>query len=255
MNDDLQQLYARLGEGAAIWSGEAGLTLEPGRWVALSGATSAEYNVALVYGPDAAAAIRKTIDDIAKAKVPALLMLAGPALGDAQELVEAGWVCVGALPFMGQPLTPGMPVREIEGSLARRLTSAELAGARALIEEAFGTPAEIAAVALPDAATTRPGDSVWGLFNAEDRLVSCAAIAIVDDTLIGWSMATDPNERRRGYGAALVTALLADAGNNGVTYALHHSSYAGEPAYRAIGYAELGRLQLWSRRRWVLARD
>jgi GNAT superfamily N-acetyltransferase len=107
---------------------------------------------------------------------------------------------------------------------------------------------------LRDRATMTPGHSVWGLFDPDGRLVSCAVAAIVEDTLVGWWMATRPSERRRGYGGLLVNSLLADAAANGVRCALHHSSYVGEPTYRALGFEELERLQLWSRRRWFLSR-
>jgi GNAT superfamily N-acetyltransferase len=83
--------------------------------------------------------------------------------------------------------------------------------------------------------------------------VSCLATVQVGDTVTVWSMATAQVARRRGYGAAALSAALAAAARDGATSSLLSSSAAGERLYSALGYRELERWQQWSRPRWVLA--
>jgi len=84
--------------------------------------------------------------------------------------------------------------------------------------------------------------------------MACLAAVRIEDSLAIWSMATAPDERRRGYGRDLVQAVLSDAAAQGATECLLHSSGEGEPLYYELGFEQLERWQMWSRPRWVLGR-
>lgn len=255
MSEDRARLRSLLGAGTALWAGSGNIRVEQGCWTALSGAPSADYNVCLYHGEAASPEISQKIEEIVAAAVPTVIMLAGAALSDAQTLVDAGWVCVGAVPFMANALSARAVRDEPDAGAARRLTLAELGSARELVEAAFGVAPEIAAgVALPDSAASTPGQSVWGMHDADGTLVSCVAMIDVEDAIVTWSMSTPPAERRHGYGRRLLNAALDDAALRGVRLALHYSSYVGLPFYRALGFEELEHWQLWSRPRWVLGR-
>ncbi|MGH2863710.1 MAG: GNAT family N-acetyltransferase [Solirubrobacteraceae bacterium] len=242
-----------LGASTRVWAGAQGVTLSDSRWWALSGAPSVEYNVALCHGDGGAADIEETLEAVAAAKVPAIVMVAGQALADAQTLVGAQWICIGATPFMALDLEHcGLDAREPDPQV-RRLGADELPAARALLQEAFALPPELSSVALPDASVGADGQALWGLFEGA-QLLSCAAFVTVEEAIVGWSVATPARLQRRGYGARLLRAVLEHGARQGVTLSLVYSSAAGERLYRTLGFRELERWQMWSRPRWVLAR-
>jgi GNAT superfamily N-acetyltransferase len=57
-------------------------------------------------------------------------------------------------------------------------------------------------------------------------------------------VATDPEARSRGYGRAVLTALLQWCEDEGVTYAELHATEAGEPLYRDLGFTDAGPVAL-----------
>lgn len=245
---DLGRLRNLLGASTRLWAGPDGVTLEDTRWLALSGAPSVEYNVALCHSRSDDGVIQRTIDDVIAAAVPTIVMVAGEALADVQVLVQAGWICIGATPFMA--------LRSEGGNLdsqVRRLVPDELPLARELLEDAFSLDPKLTTVALPDASVHAEGQAVWGLFEG-DELVTCAAFATAQEATVGWSIATPSRFQRRGYAMRLLRSVLAQSAHEGIDLSLVYSSAMGEPLYRKLGFRELERWQMWSRPRWVLAR-
>jgi GNAT superfamily N-acetyltransferase len=208
---------------------------------------SVEYNVALCHRASGGQDIELIIAEVGGARVPAIVMLAGEALGEAQVFVREGWVCIGATPFMAMPLRAG----ETDDAV-RKLSFDELSTARGLLEESFDLTPQLATVALPDSSVSAKGQAVWGLFE-DEQLLSCAAFVRVEHAVIGWSVATPPRFRRRGHGARLLRGALAASKHEGATLALVYASAMGHPLYESLGFRELERWQLWSRPRWVLA--
>jgi ribosomal protein S18 acetylase RimI-like enzyme len=260
---DLPRLRSLLGASTVLWAGEGNVSVEPGRWKALSGARTVDYNVVLHHGRSDVKALSRTLVEIAARGAPALVMVAGEALGDVQQLIEARWICVGSVPFMARvldadQLTPSgalAPRAESATLSAHKLAGIELDGARALVDEAFGLGPKLALIALPDEAATRPGQAVWGAFDETGALLSCLGTVQVEDIIAIWSMATAACARHRGYGARALNLALADAASSGVQLSLLHSTSQGEPFYCALGYRVLERWQMWSRPRWVLGRS
>lgn len=253
MTEDLPRLRSLLGASTALWAGD-GVRVEPDHWLALSGARSVDYNVAVCHGSSAGETIPAAIDAIAEAGVPAIVMVAGAALGEVGQFVSRSWTCIGSVPLMWLPFdgSARTPQRAAGGSV-RRLGGDEVGRARAVVGDVFEVGPELAAVAIPPGAEELPGQSVWGAFD-DGALVGCVAAVRVEDIVAIWSMATTAAGRRRGHGAALMNAIAAEGMADGARGSLLYSSVAGEPFYRALGFAELERWQSWSRPRWVLGR-
>jgi hypothetical protein len=246
---ELERWRALLGESTRLWAGPEGFRVTESGWIALSGSASVEFNVALCQrASEGGSDIERTLEDVAAARVPAMVMIAGAALGDAQFLIRAGWICVGSVPIMVLQLTPGEPDPDV-----RRLELDELPAARGLLEEAFAFTPELAAVALPDTAVSTPGQAVWGLFDGGE-LVACRAYARAQEATVGWSLATPPRLQRRGYATRLGRGALDGEARAGAELALAYCSPAGERAARRYGFVERDRWQVWSRPRWSLAR-
>ena len=145
-------------------------------------------------------------------------------------------------------------VPAVPAPAARRLERDELDAARGIVDRAFGVGSDLSLVAIPRDAADRSGQSVWGAFDEANELVSCLVTVRAQESVAIWSMATETKVRGRGHGARALRAALAAAADDGGRFSLLYSSPEGEPFYRALGYRELERWQLWSRPRWVLGR-
>jgi len=261
--DGLARLRSVLGATAEVWAGRDGSAVREDRWSAISGARCVDYNL-IVCHSGAPGSVSDGIEELTGAKVPGVLMLAGSALGQAQTLVAAGWVCIGSAPFMELELDQTRPLLAPDASAARpggagpsaafRCRAEDLPEARAVIAEAFSLAPEHALVALPPDTTERAESAVWALRRSDGRVVSSLIAVRQDGAVAVWSMATLPEARRAGYGAAVLSAALAHAAGVGTKRCLLYASEAGEPLYRALGFRERERWQLWSRPRWVLGR-
>jgi hypothetical protein len=245
---DVMRWRALLGESTVLWAGPGGFRANQSGWLALSGVKSVDYNIALCHGSSQSTGLRHTLEEVTAAGVPAIVMVAGEALADVGVLVEANWICIGATSLMARGLRGGESDEAV-----RRLKLDELPCARGLVQEAFDLPAELSAVALPDALMSTEGQALWGLFEGEE-MVSCTAFVRVQEASVGWSVATPPRFRHRGRAARLLRGVLAQNALEGATISLVYASARGEALYRELGFHELERWQMWSRPRWVLAR-
>jgi GNAT superfamily N-acetyltransferase len=246
----LHERRSTLGASTVLWAGPTGVRVYDDRWVALSGAPSVEYNVALVHG--SGGAIDETVVDVLEAGAPAVVMVTGRALQDLGRLRARRWKPVGDVALMHLDLR-ARPAISIPHP-ARRLDAGDHEAVRQLVGEVFGVGPHLAAVAISGATARLDGQELWGAFDPSGALTSCLATSWVNDTVTVWSMATSRLARRQGYGAAALNDALAAAARAGATSSLLSSSNDGQPLYRALGYRELERWQQWSRPRWVLAR-
>jgi GNAT superfamily N-acetyltransferase len=243
---DVERLSALVGAGCALWAGDRGVRLEPGEWFGFSGERAVEYNLALCRRPDRVEATRDTILDLGQ---PAILMLGGAALGDAQMLVGSSWVCVGSVSLMARP------IEDVEQPAdARALARDEWDMAREVVCEAFGMPAEMARLALPDAELSRPGRDLWGAFSADGRVAAVVGTILVEDAVCLWSVATLPDAQGQGLGARVVDAALHGAGSTGARLAVVQAAAGADGFYANRGFSTAEFWQQWSRPRWVLGR-
>jgi len=248
---DIERWRTLLGRTTVLWARPEGFSETDTGWLAFSGYQSVEFNIAFCQATSAGgAAVRQAVDTVLEARVPSLLILAGPALGDAQVLADASWICIDSLPLMAFD----DPARHEIDPAVRRLSKDDLPAVHALITESFAYTADLAAVAVPEAAFETEGQSVWGLFDG-DELVSCRATVRSGDTSGGWSLATPPRLQGRGYGGRILRGVLGREASEGVTLWLSWCTPAGRRATMSVGYREVERWQVWSRPRWVLKRS
>jgi GNAT superfamily N-acetyltransferase len=94
-----------------------------------------------------------------------------------------------------------------------------------------------------------PGSVRCYVAREDGTAVACAVAELHEgDCGIGW-VATVPEARGRGLASALMTRALLDARQAGCTTTSLQATRAGEPVYLRLGYRDLGRLQMWERRR------
>lgn len=217
----------------------------------MTGARNVDFNSLVCHGADPAL-VTRSLDTVAAADCPAVITLAGPGLAGAQVLNDAGWVCIGASPFM---------VLKDVGDLALGMDPAvseagpaELPGVWEAVSTTYGVGAAFARIAIPEDVFGTPGQSVW-VVSGDGVVRSCVATVVIAKSLMVWSMATSPEWQNRGYGRRLLTTALAHNAALGVTESILLSSPAGEPLYRALGYEVTEYWQTWSRPRWVFGRS
>jgi N-acetylglutamate synthase-like GNAT family acetyltransferase len=230
-----------------LWVGAGRHTVDAESWVALSGVRHVDYNVALCHGGDGRAVVTRALEAIAAAGTPALILLAGRAVGAAQALVDAGWICVGETPVM----VAGTSGRVVDPAV-RRLDANDLPAVHELVADAFRISTDHARSAVPDRALADPSVVVYGL-DLAGRLVACLTTVQVDDVAVIWSTATASARQHRGHGRQLLEGVLADARAAGAEAAALYSSSSGMRLYASAGFEVVEHLQMWSRPRWVLA--
>jgi len=221
-------------------------------------------NSVLVHGAAASviAAVMATLVDWG---IRAELLVADPALGGVQVLVDAGWVCIGTRPFMRRWAYPDADHGGLAGPTAKaaivgtvgpvvELTEpAELKIAGQIVADANGRDPDPIITSTPSSPEDEPVRRVWGLYDGGE-LVSCATTVEVDDGVVLWDVATRPNCQRRGYGKTLLNAIHARyADSPQARQFLLSSSDAGYRLYESLGYETVAWWQAWSRPRWALA--
>lgn len=244
-----------LGRSTRLWATDAGVTVHERGWAAMSGAHSVDYNLVLCLGDgdDLDAAVQRITD----ARVPAVLMVAGPTIGWVQRLVERSWVCIGSAPLMVRKLdAAGGRRRGLHhaATTAGQLDREQLPSLQDLVADVFDLPPGLSEVAMPERVVGDAGLSAWAAFEPGGRMASGLGTVRVDDAIAVWSMATRRDLRGHGYGAAALEAALVAAGKDGARACVLYASAEGEPFYRRVGFVELERWQMWSRPRWVLGR-
>ena len=127
----------------------------------------------------------QVLDEVKSAHVPAVIMLAGAGLQAGNALADAGWVCTGALPFMGQGSVPAHDDPDV-----RLLAQHDFVQARGLASSAFGAAEAVGATIYSEDALEREGTRFWGLFE-EDTLRCCAVSQYIDGRYsVGWGLST-----------------------------------------------------------------
>jgi GNAT superfamily N-acetyltransferase len=249
MPDVPTDLWRVLGKAGRLWARPDLLEVQEDWWISFSGQRNLNYNLACCHSSDRDTLVDRCLEPTLALKRPAIIMLSGPGLANAQQLVDSGWVTVGSLPLMVlRQLVPSGP----PATGARPLTPGDLDAAREVLGECYGLDAATAAAAIPDAVAEGKDISAWGLFDGRD-LVSCITGVVQDGMVVLWSMATRADVQRQGHGRRLLEAMLGQQLADGAAGALLHASEAGEGLYRELGFTVVEYLQLWSRPRWALS--
>jgi hypothetical protein len=246
---DLADARRCFGRGTEAWSSAGRLQVEDDWWIAHSGTPHVDYNLALLHGPTSVEVAPGLVDEVTRAKVPSLIILAGMGLAAAEPLRDAGWVCTGAMPFMARTGGPA-----VDDPAVRRIRAHELPAARALAAAAFGVPEEVGAIVYADDAVEREDCRIWGLFEDGDLKCCSHGMWVEGRYSVGWALATAPGNQRSGYGRRLLRASIHDRlHGGGPPVALLTATPVAERLYVQEGYTTLEYWQVWSRPRWVLA--
>ncbi|MFC6705717.1 GNAT family N-acetyltransferase [Flexivirga alba] len=250
----LADLITRLGRGAASWARPGELDIGHGHWIALTGATQPDFNLAYCSAGHGEQMIDHYLDRLIAHRRPGLLVTTSN-LGVPHAVRERGWKLVEAGPLMAARLTDivARPPDVTPPFVTSELTPRQLPLARDLMARAFDLAPDVAAIALrPDSSGVER--HVWGVLSTGE--IQACGVSVIDDEYVTlWSVATDPSARRQGQATTLIRAALTHARANGCTLAVLNSSPMAGPFYRALGFRTLDQLSYWSNPRWALAAD
>jgi GNAT superfamily N-acetyltransferase len=212
-------------------SGEA-LLLSSGEPVAL-------FNPVFVRGPvaDPAGVVGGIIGHYAGLGLPfALYFREEVSPGLAQAAAAGGLTEHWSPPLMALDPIPRAPVKPVPDELtALPVEAGRVDAYLSVLAEGFGMPREVADRILKRALTEVDGfTGVIGLVDGEPVAVS--GVFVTEGVAGIYNVATIPDRRGKGYGAALTWEAAAIGRGQGATRSILQSSEAGEPVYRGMGF-------------------
>lgn len=247
---DDRELFARQHESLRVFVREFPKASPGGRALELTGVTAAI---------TPAAPERSVVNSVVYRDVDALAAAVGPLAASYEEAGIRAWTVwvpendIGAVRVLegaghvldAQPMAMGV---ELDGRFeqpppeaVRRELDLDVVGR--LNDAAYG-------VKLSAAMQQEPDLRLHGyLAPAEGEPQSCLITYDHEgDCSVFW-VATAEEARGRGLASLLMRAALADARERGCTTSTLQATGAGYPVYARLGYRDLGRLQMWERRR------
>jgi predicted GNAT family acetyltransferase len=146
----------------------------------------------------------------------------------------------------GMVMRPEELVEHADTSLPIDLIEAdEIATANGVLATAFGAPKEL----FDDFAHafTNVEAASWYVGRADDEIVATALGITIDDVTGVFNVATMPDHRGRGHGAALTARVVRDGFERGSRLAFLQSSALGHRVYQRLGFRDVEEYVLLSR--------
>ena len=149
---------------------------------------------------------------------------------------------------------PGMAVaiRDVvtadvpEGLRIERVTDPSILDRIAMVDSlAFGGDAAVTRRFLPDAVLEDPTQRIYAAW-IDDDVVAAGESSVVEGVLGVFGIATHPDHRRRGIGAAVTSYLIADRAAD-ADLAVLDASDLGYRVYERLGFRSVSTWEVWVR--------
>lgn len=146
---------------------------------------------------------------------------------------------------------PGMVLRPGELNDARAeiqiadVGAEEIDATNELLAMSFGAPKDVLDLFSTGVASIE--EAAWYIGRAHDEIVATAIGFTVGDATGIFNVATHPEHRGRGFGAALTSHAVRDGFEKGASFAYLQSSGMGHSVYRALGFRDVERYTLLTR--------
>lgn len=238
MAHDVSTIRRRMGAAFSSLPAREDLAVHDasGWWAVLSTLPAPDANMVLVHEHEPEA-VAEALGLIAERDVPALFMLAGAAESLGSHL-PGEWSHVGAMPVMTKELGA-----EADDPRVRAATMDDVQVCGVLMEQAFGLPADVAGLF---AEVFVPSTGTFWILEDGGSPVSAVFAHQVEDSVSIWCMSTPPEQQRKGYGRALLSAALARAAAAGATWGILGATEAGYPLYDATGWSTADEWQIYA---------
>jgi GNAT superfamily N-acetyltransferase len=236
-------LYALLGGSDRLVA-----RMVPGGVLALSGASAADLNGAIVWGGEAPeATLRSFAADAEEAGAPFLLLL-GPDLAEplAPLARELGLVHATEFPIMVCSAAGLEPAAPSSIEVARLTDPADMPAWVAPTAAAFQLDPAETSRAIPFSWLQGPVTHGWTA-RIDGRVVSAVITTVHGDHVGIWAMATHPDHQRKGTGQVLLTHVMDEHRRRGAEAFFLGATPAGKALYGKIGYDTRVVAQVWVR--------
>jgi N-acetylglutamate synthase len=170
-----------------------------------------------------------------------------PGAADALAAVAAarGMLEGRALPLMAAPARLGAGHAEVaEGLVVRELASAEAKLHAQVAAEGFEAPIEVFHQLITTDLLALAAVRCY-VAEMDGEPVSTGLGVTAGSAIVIFNIATPPEHRRRGFGAAVTRRAAADGLAAGAEWALLQSSEAGYPLYERLGFRTVERWSTW----------
>lgn len=153
---------------------------------------------------------------------------------------RAGLTDAGGPPAMALPIIDDIPAPPPELSIEVADEADSFAVFRDLSARGFEMPAEFVEMLIADSMIDDPAFAV-AVASVAGVPASCAMVSVTGTTAGIYNVATPPEFRRRGYGAAATWAAIEVGAQRGCDHAVLQASEMGAPVYRRMGFVDVGR--------------
>lgn len=227
----------------------------PGGWVRredgiLGGATGALVPTLNGVWPEVAVAeeglVSEVLDQIARSGLPYCLQLRPGAPEQLAALAaRRGMVEKEPLPLMVLENSHYLAAaQEVERLQIRQLAAEEALLHARIAARGFEAPEEVFAQLMPPSVLTSPGTRCYLGMMGEDAVTT--GIGVTLDDFVGiFNIATPPEHRGHGFGAAVTARAASDGFAHGASWSYLQSSVAGYGVYERLGYNTLERWSCW----------
>jgi GNAT superfamily N-acetyltransferase len=194
---------------------------------------------------DADAVVRAAIDFFGVRAVPWLLWTRSSAdVALSAACARAGLREVGGPPAMVLPAIPREAPALPDRVEVARASVADLELVRQILADGFGMPIEVAQTFVAEPLLDADGTAVViGLLDG--RPMTTALVHVSGRTAGIYNVATLPDARGRGVGAAATWAAVMAGREIGAEHAILQSSSSGYPLYSRMGFVDVGRYEQW----------
>jgi GNAT superfamily N-acetyltransferase len=189
---------------------------------------------------DPDAVVREVLTFFASKGVPYLMSVrdgtdeALLAAGRAAGFEDAG----GSLLQMLNPITAA-PAPPPVLDLVLAIEDTDLQAHRDLVAACFDMPVDVARRLYGDGCLDDPDIAI--VIGRLDSVPVATAMLVRSDRTAGvYNVVTLPAHRRKGYGAAVTWAVLAEGARRGCTHAVLQPSQSGYSVYRRMGFVDAG---------------
>ena len=242
MTGDVARWRMQMGAGIGPWVDHPGMVhrVEATWWLSLSGLPSPDVNMALVADGDPAV-LAEAVGRIDAVSAPALVLLAGDGRSRAGDLAEP-WMAVGEMPMMSIDLD--VAVRRPDARV-RRAGVEDREAVMGLLADAFAMSPDVLSICVDPLERQSEVMGIWVLED-DGEAVSTVTTARVDDVVSIWCMATPERFARRGYGSAILAAVLDHYHAAGARTGLLGATPAGQPLYEATGWQHVEQWEIFT---------
>lgn len=163
--------------------------------------------------------------------------------GDLGEHLESHGLTLGdRIPGMAVDLGPLKNLEPLKEVKIERVGNKQiLAGWTRVLTSVFGIPAECSDACLEmfDRVGYALGGKLWNYVGIlGDRIVATSTVFLDGDVAGVYNVATVPDARGKGIGAAMTLAPLLEARERGCQLGILHSSQMGYGVYKSLGFQE-----------------